>query len=75
MPGGAQVAFTPLTTPDKLAPVGGQNTGETEINKDDVQDVINFAIKAENSNLNSNRVTIHGDVPTNGKIKIILINR
>jgi hypothetical protein len=41
------------------------NTGETSVFRNNVQDVINGAIKQPTLN----RISIHGNLPTNGKVK------
>jgi RHS repeat-associated protein len=47
--------------------MNGGNTGETTIYNSNVQDIIKFALK--NQNPVSNKVSIHGDIPTSGKVK------
>lgn len=47
--------------------MNGGNTGETNIYNTNIQDIIKFAL--QNQNPFSNKVSVHGDLPTNGKVK------
>lgn len=65
--GGHEIGHT-LGIKDKNSGImNGGNTGDTQIYKDDIQDIINFSIL--NNTSNQNKITTHGNLPKNGKVK------